>query len=387
MKRKIVNDWYQVTNSFSEPEILMYGYIGPYDDIDFASFQLAVREIAKTHKSVTVRLNSGGGSVIEGLSIYDCLIASGLYITIIIEGMAASMGGVIAQAGHRRKMNRNAFIMIHRVKGCEHGDADDLRAYADLVEQCEGRVKKIFVDNTGQTAETVDGWFAKKVDWWISPDEAQSLGLIDEIIDIDGAEPIQRDLSTMEEQEAYNLISNSIKNQNTQIQMDKMKIAILAVLAGRGITNVTNGTDEQIAAAITGEFTRLDTKVTELKNKLTEKDNQRVDDFVNAGKESGQIKDEDAEDWKELAGANYDLAVKQLAKIPVTPKNVTIEVGLKREQKGSQTRVSATQPANATWTYGDWEKQDRKGLMKMKSEQPENYARLWEEFYGQPYAV
>ena len=371
MKRKKIEDWYQISNSFSEPELLIYGYIGPYDEVDFSSFQAAVKDIAKSHQRLTVRINSGGGSVFEGLSIYDCLVGSGLHITVIIEGMAASMAGVIAQAGHVRKINRNGFVMIHRVKGFNDGDVDDMRAYADLVEQCEARVKAIYASKTRQSAETVDSWYAKKVDWWLSPEEALALNIVDEIIDIGQVDPIEDiALADLDEYAAYNLISNSIKNQNTD--MNKLQTAILACLAARGVSDVANATEDQLASAVNAEFKKLDGKIQKLENTISEQANQRVEDFVNAGKASGQIKDDEVEDWKELANANYDLAVKQLAKVPVTPKNVVVEVGVK-----TQSTDTKSDPENRdNWTFQDWSQKDSAGLAAMQVNEPEKFEKL-----------
>gem|GEM_PF-1926503 len=360
MKGKRASEWYSVANGAEAPELRIYGHIGPYDEVDFNGFRREVENLAKAHRSVTVRINSGGGSVIEGLAIYDCLVGSGMEVSTHIEGMAASMAGVVAQAGRARRMNRNAFIMVHRVSGTGEGDADDLRAQADLVEKCEARVKAIYAQRTGRPAHVVDGWYAKKTDWWITAEEALALGLVDEIVDVgEAATP---------DAAYYDMITNSIRD----MDMDKMRTAILSLLASRGVQSPANATDGQTVASVAAEFRKLDEKISGLKGQLEEKDRERVAGFIEAGKASGQIRDDPKEvaDWEELARANHALAVRQLAKVPQTPRNVTVNVGL----AGSGT--AGVPEDRDKWTFRDWSRNDPRGLRSMRAAEPERFMGL-----------
>ncbi|MGJ1499944.1 hypothetical protein ACR79R_21725, partial [Sphingobacterium spiritivorum] len=86
MSKKIIKDWYEIKNAADMPEVMIYGFIGPYEEVDYVSFQAEIRNLALTHKSVRVRIHSGGGSVIDGLPMYDCLISSKMQIEVVIEG-------------------------------------------------------------------------------------------------------------------------------------------------------------------------------------------------------------------------------------------------------------------------------------------------------------
>ncbi len=96
-------------------EIQIYGYIGKWDEVDYPRFQKVFRDTLATQKEVTIRIHSGGGSVYEGLAIYDLIRSSEANVTVIVEGMAASMASIIALAGDTVQMNETAFFILHAV--------------------------------------------------------------------------------------------------------------------------------------------------------------------------------------------------------------------------------------------------------------------------------
>ena len=390
MKRKILNNWYEINNKTDVPEVLIYGYIGQWDEVDFVSFQANIKELAKTHNSINIRIHSGGGSVIDGLSIYDCLVTSGLDRTVIIDGIAASMGSVLSQAATKgkRKMHENGALMIHRVKGAGYGNTDDLRAYADLVEDREKRIKQIFVTSTGQDAATVDAWFAKNTDWWINAEQALELGLIDEIIKGDADTPglPVNKLQKMGEHAAYEALKNTLTNTNkfSDNNMNKLQILVMAALAARGISVVENATEEQVASHVTNALKAADDKINELTGKLKQTGIDQADALVNSAIAAGKIKKDDAEaikDYKELALSNYALAVKTLDKIQGTeaaPKNVIVNIGTTDSDKKKE-----GDPENReNWTFSDYRKKDPKALADMDVNDNEKYQKLFKAEYS-----
>lgn len=387
MSKKTVKDWYKITNQAAMPELLIYGYIGPWDEIDYVGFQAEIKTLVTAgHKQIKMRIHCGGGSVIEGLPIYDCLNTSGLDRIVEIEGMAASMASVLAQAASpgKRRIHESGTIMIHRVKGSEWGNADELRAYADLIDDREKRIKQIFIKNTGQTAETVDGWFAKNTDFWVNAEQALALGLVDEIIKAPADAQVLpfNKLEKMTEKAAYEALSNSLnshdKSQNNN--MEKLQVLIMAALAARGISVAENATEQQTANHVTNAFKALDDKVTELQNKLKEQAEAQADALCNAAKTAGKYKADDAEglkELKELAIANYSAAAKMVDKLPGAgkseqPKNVTVNVTTTDSGKKSD-----ADPENReNWSFEDYQKNDPAALAKMQDEEPERFEKL-----------
>jgi len=94
----------------NDSEICIYGYIGRWDEVDYKGFRNSFQQILSKNKDVTIRIHSGGGSVYEGLAIYDLMRSSDSNITVIVEGMAASMASIIALGGDIIKMTENAFL-------------------------------------------------------------------------------------------------------------------------------------------------------------------------------------------------------------------------------------------------------------------------------------
>ncbi|MDP8928658.1 MAG: Clp protease ClpP [Actinomycetota bacterium] len=131
---------------------------------------------------ITLIINSPGGSVLDGLALYDFLkeLAAGHHITTVAAGMAASMGGVLLQAGQHRVMGANAWMMIHEVSSLGVGKASDLEDEVKLVERLQTQLVAILSHRSTLTERQIrNRW--KRRDWWLTASEAQSLGFCDEV--------------------------------------------------------------------------------------------------------------------------------------------------------------------------------------------------------------
>ena len=108
--------------------------------------------------SITVRINSPGGSVTEGLTIYNYLrakSASGVPVTVIIDGMAASIASVIAQAGDKVIMNKAAFFHLHRPWCLACGNAPELRGAAADLDTVAETLLSVYADRSKQPPEKI----------------------------------------------------------------------------------------------------------------------------------------------------------------------------------------------------------------------------------------
>lgn len=114
-------------------------------------------------KDITIFLNSPGGSVVDGLEIYNLLRASGRNITTVLTGIAASMGSIIFLAGDKRLAMTGGLFMIHKPSGFTWGDADDFRKEADLLDKMQGSLQEIYVEraeiNNLEEAMNAETWF------------------------------------------------------------------------------------------------------------------------------------------------------------------------------------------------------------------------------------
>lgn len=137
--------------------------------------------------SITVRINSPGGSVTEGLTIYNYLrakSASGVPVTVIIDGMAASIASVIAQAGDKVIINKAAFFHLHRPWCLACGNAPELRGAAADLDTVGDTIANVYADRSKQAPEKI--WELMKGDegkdgTMLNSASALVHGLVDEI--------------------------------------------------------------------------------------------------------------------------------------------------------------------------------------------------------------
>ena len=107
---------------------------------------------------ITVRINSPGGSVTEGLTIYNYLrakSAAGVPVTVVIDGMAASIASVIAQAGDKIVMNKAAFFHLHRPWCLACGNAPELRGAASDLDTVGDTIAQVYADRSKMSIEEI----------------------------------------------------------------------------------------------------------------------------------------------------------------------------------------------------------------------------------------
>tara|TARA_R110000851_G_scaffold175196_1_gene321472 strand:- start:57 stop:1055 length:999 start_codon:yes stop_codon:yes gene_type:complete len=169
-------NWYSIKNVTESQmtEVMIYDEIGNFG-VDAKSFISEIKNIP-SDKSVLLRINSPGGSVIDGLAIYDAISRMPQKVTSRIEGIAASMASIVALAADEVIMSENSLYMIHNVWGGEVGESDDLRKAADLMDKMGERLINIYVSKTGQSEEQIRSWMDEET--WFNSSEAQEAGFI-----------------------------------------------------------------------------------------------------------------------------------------------------------------------------------------------------------------
>ena len=162
-------------------EILIYedvgGLFGGISAVDFAK-QLS--ELGAV-KEINVRLNSPGGSVFDGLAIYNLLRQHEAKITTTIDGIAASIASIIYQAGDRRVMAANGTYMIHDPWTMAYGSAEELRRQAEVLDKLADSLRTTYVNRSGLAVETVRELMAEET--WFNAAEALEAGFVDEVVE------------------------------------------------------------------------------------------------------------------------------------------------------------------------------------------------------------
>jgi ATP-dependent Clp endopeptidase proteolytic subunit ClpP len=165
-------------------EILLYGDIFPYEDcVNAKGVAQEIKELEKTCSKINVRINSGGGSVFEGIAIFNVIRNSKCEIDTYIDGIAASMGSVIAIAGKKVYMSKYARLMTHKPSGGAWGTALELRKAADAIDDCESIASDIYAARTGLSKAQVAEKFLNGTDVYFNAEAAKKAGLIDDIYD------------------------------------------------------------------------------------------------------------------------------------------------------------------------------------------------------------
>ena len=154
----------------------IYGEV--YADDNSVKEQLANMQGAK---EITVNINSVGGDVFTGISIYNMLKRHKAKIIVNVDGLAASIASVIAMAGDVIRMPSNSMIMIHNAMTMVAGNANDLRSTADLLEKVTDTLMSAYLDRSDKL-ERNELKALLDAETWLSAEEAKELGLIDEVI-------------------------------------------------------------------------------------------------------------------------------------------------------------------------------------------------------------
>lgn len=134
---------------------------------------------------IEIVFDSPGGSVFDGLNLFDYiqeLRRKGHHITTHTRGMAASMAGILLQAGDKRTMSAESYILIHEVSTVTGGKIGDIEDEVELIKKIQSRVLDIFAERSGgKISKTTLQRRWRRKDWWVDSTEALKLGLVDEV--------------------------------------------------------------------------------------------------------------------------------------------------------------------------------------------------------------
>ena len=158
--------------------------VGPIEDqmANLVVAQLLFLESENPDKDVHLYINSPGGSVTAGLSIYDTMCFIKPDVSTMCIGQAASMGAFLLSGGAKEKryILPNARTMIHQPSGGAQGQATDIEIHAKEILSLRSRLNKIYEMHSGKTIRQIEKIMER--DTFMSPQEAQEMGLIDEVV-------------------------------------------------------------------------------------------------------------------------------------------------------------------------------------------------------------
>lgn len=154
--------------------------------------QLLLLESQSDTQPIQMYVNSPGGSVVHGLAIYDAMQHIKAPVHTIVIGQAASMGSLLAQAGDKRYMTKNARHMVHRVSSGTSGTSgsvhvqelefEDARRHLEESKKLNNLLTQIYVDHNSKGKTFDELMETMKFDTFFGAEEAVEFGLVDEIV-------------------------------------------------------------------------------------------------------------------------------------------------------------------------------------------------------------
>jgi ATP-dependent Clp endopeptidase proteolytic subunit ClpP len=169
--------WYEFRAQARDAEIVIYDEIGAFG-IPAKAFLDELKALGPI-AAITVRINSPGGSVFDGVAIYNALKRHDAAITVWIDGIAASIASMIAMAGDEVIMPENAMLMLHDPSGLVMGTASDMRAMADALDKMKAGMVAAYRDKSGRDDAEIEALMSAET--WLSAQEAVNLGLADRV--------------------------------------------------------------------------------------------------------------------------------------------------------------------------------------------------------------
>jgi ATP-dependent protease ClpP protease subunit len=160
--------------SWRMAKVLLYGAVGAwYDELDAKSVVKKLSALADD-EDLEVRVNSAGGSVFDGMAIYNTLRNRKGTVRVHIDGLAASIASVIAMAGDEIVMEPGSMMMVHNPWNITMGDADDHRESAELLDKVRDSIAVAYEQKTGIPRQELIGLMDDET--WMTADEAVDRG-------------------------------------------------------------------------------------------------------------------------------------------------------------------------------------------------------------------
>jgi len=168
------------SKSESEAELLIFGDIGD----SWWGESVIAKDVAEELQALdveklVVRINSYGGSVSDGIAIYNAIKRHKAKTEIHIDGVAVSIASLIAMAGDEIIMAENSLLMIHAPWGSTYGNAKELREYADVLDTYAKAMASSYTSKTGKTNDEILDLLTDGVDHWYTASEALAEGFVD----------------------------------------------------------------------------------------------------------------------------------------------------------------------------------------------------------------
>lgn len=356
--------------------LIAYGTIWSGDGTYFVSH---LSRLEAQYTDIEVRLHTSGGSVFDGNLMYNACNKSDNIDKIVIDGIAASMGGIIMLSRQKVHIVENGYVMIHAPSSGSFGNAKDMESQAKLLRMVENNFVIKLMARTGKSKSEVQKWMDGS-DYWFDAEECLTMGLVTKIIPakVDTVLPVT-DPKNMDNQEVYNmyasLLTAEFKPNNSEIinSFTNMKQPLITALGLTGVTAQSSDTAiiEAVQAKITAVTSERDTAV----NKLTAHVQAQVKVVLDQHEAAGTL-DKDKRSVYETIGKQS--GVDALMTVLGTPKSSAQAPNI----KGLIQNAGGSETGTANWDYSKWQQENPKGLEAMAEKDPAKFNQLFNAKYG-----
>jgi len=358
-------------------EVNLYGSISQWEKANATDFKNALNSaINSGAKEITLPTHSGGGSIYEGIAMGNVIKearAKGVKVICRVDGLCASMAGVISATCDETHVAKNIRMMVHEGTIEVRGSAKTLRKGADHMDGLNDDIAEILSGKTGKTKEWIKENWLNGTDIWFTAQQAVDAKLADRVIEpkVLNLPPLSGTADWTQAAASYDTFFKTD---------DKMKEQLIAQL---GLP--ATATEAEITAAIEA-----------LKNKpaapaaaapaaaapaapaVDAEKTKVVDAFMKIAAERGVTDAKQLESLKLVAGMNMSAAFDLLPK--ATPEDALRLSDVIAQLKGGS---GAGVPADrANWTFNDWADKDPEGFGKMLDTNPKKYKELFKAEHG-----
>ena len=239
--------------------IIAQDYWGDGEYIGGKRFVRDLTDLEKNFDRIDIHINSPGGSIHEGLPIFNAIRASQKEIHTYVDGIAYSMGAMIALAGHTVHAAKGSLIMLHNASGSSWGNAKAMRKSADMLDKYDEVLGELIADKTGKTLEEVKQLWLNMEDNFLTASDAVTAKLVD-VLETYQAEDIPENIQNLSihqvaayfnehsEEPTPSLMNKIISNVSAHFT-NNPKTIDMKFLKIEALANVENPTNEQLEQA------------------------------------------------------------------------------------------------------------------------------------------
>ena len=350
--------------------LMLYGEIGGEDGVSPERVVAEMQYLSDEYPMIDVHINSMGGEVFAGIAIFNALKDSPSIVNIYVDGLAASIAGVIALCGKPLHMSRFSRLMLHSVSGACKGGARDMRECADLIEGLEGTLADMISQKCGMPSEQVKLTYFDGKDHWLTADEARRIGLCDDIYDMPGADSMG---SSPTNEQVYQFVNrfdgktpkpNKMEFLNKLQELEQFKDLSEADILAK-VQSLSNE-----AAKVEG----LQARIAQLEAENKAAKDAAKEAFLNQAVSDGRITKEQKEKYAKLMDADEETAKALINELPKA-KSASISDFIHSRGAGAG---EAKDLAQMSWEEID--KAERLG--ELKDQHPELYKAKYKEAFG-----